>query len=131
MLHVEETESDWRYKNYTIKADVRPRHRPFADDYDLGDELGRGTQGVTYHSVERSTGKNFAAKVMHGNAELKPLMFNEMEAMNNLNHRKLLRLHDAYETDRSVTLVTELYVIFIVIYVLLGVIAKYIISIIL
>lgn len=112
MLHIEETETDWRYKNYTIKADVKARQRPFNDDYDLGDELGRGTQGVVYHAVERSTGNNYAAKVMHGGSDLRQLMFNEMDAMNNLNHKKLLRLHDAYETDRSVTLVTELYPLF-------------------
>lgn len=109
MLHIEENESDWRYKNYTIKADVKARQKPFLDEYDLGDELGRGTQGVTYHAVQRSTGRNFAAKIMYGHSELKTLMFNEMEAMNNLNHRKLLRLHDAYDTDRSLTLITELY----------------------
>ncbi|XP_031784412.1 obscurin isoform X6 [Nasonia vitripennis] len=108
MLHIEETETDWRYKNYTIKADVKARQKPFGEDYDLGDELGRGTQGVVYHAVERSSGNNYAAKLMHGGSELRQLVFNEMDAMNNLNHKKLLRLHDAYETDRSVTLVTEL-----------------------
>lgn len=109
MLHVVECEADWRYKNYTIKADVRPKVKPLADDYDLGDELGRGTQGISYHSVERNTGRNYAAKEMYGGSDYRHLMYNELEAMNNLNHRKLIRLHDCYETDRTFTLITELY----------------------
>ncbi|XP_018318315.1 muscle M-line assembly protein unc-89 isoform X3 [Mycetomoellerius zeteki] len=108
MLHVEENEHEYGYRTYRKKMDVKPRDKPFDDLYDLGDELGRGTQGVTYHAVERSTGRNYASKIMHGRGDLKPFMYNEMEAMNNLHHRKLLRLHDAFETDNSVTLVTEL-----------------------
>lgn len=109
MLHVEENEQEYGYRTYRKKMDVKPRDKPFGDLYDLGDELGRGTQGVTYHAVERNTGRNYASKIMHGRGDLKPFMYNEMEAMNNLHHRKLLRLHDAFETNDSVTLVMELY----------------------
>ncbi|XP_025153244.1 obscurin isoform X6 [Harpegnathos saltator] len=108
ILHVEENEHEYGYRTYGKKMDVQSREKPFGDYYDLGDELGRGTQGVTYHAVERNTGRNYASKVMHGRGDLKPFMYNEMEAMNNLHHRKLLRLHDAFETNDSVTLVTEL-----------------------
>ncbi|KAG7203298.1 hypothetical protein KM043_010391 [Ampulex compressa] len=108
MFHVEENEHEYGYRTYKRKTDIKARDRPFGDFYDLGDELGRGTQGVTYHAVERNTGRNYAAKVMHGRGELRPFMYNEMDVMNNMNHRKLLRLHDAYETDRSLTLVIEL-----------------------
>ncbi|XP_034177401.2 obscurin isoform X2 [Osmia lignaria lignaria] len=109
MIHVEENEHEYSYRTYKRKADIQPRHdKPYEDYYDLGDELGRGTQGVTYHAVERSTGRNYAAKVMHGRGEIRPYMYNELDVMNNLNHKKLLRLHDAYETDQSVTLVLEL-----------------------
>ncbi|CAK9822500.1 Unc-89 [Anthophora retusa] len=109
MLHVEENEHEYGFRTYKRKSDIRPRHDKLLDDlYDLGDELGRGTQGVTYHAVERSTGRNYAAKVMHGKGELRPCMYNEMEIMNNMNHKKLLRLHDAYENDKSLTLVMEL-----------------------
>nr|XP_031831778.1 obscurin isoform X2 [Nomia melanderi] len=109
MIHVEENEHEYGFRTYKRKSDIKTRHdRPYDDYYDLGDELGRGTQGVTYHAVERCTGRNYAAKVMHGRGELKPYMYNEMEIMNSLNHRKLLRLHDAYETDQNVTLIIEL-----------------------
>ncbi|XP_014485518.1 PREDICTED: muscle M-line assembly protein unc-89-like isoform X3 [Dinoponera quadriceps] len=108
ILHVEENEHEYGYRTYRHKMDVQPRDKPFGDFYDLGDELGRGTQGVTYHAVERNTGRNYASKIMHGRGDLKPFMYNEMEAMNSLHHRKLLRLHDAFETNDSVTLVMEL-----------------------
>ncbi|XP_011689399.1 PREDICTED: muscle M-line assembly protein unc-89 isoform X3 [Wasmannia auropunctata] len=108
MLHVEESEHEYGYRTYRKKMDIKPRDKPFDDMYDLGDELGRGTQGVTYHAVERNTGRNYASKIMHGRGDLKPFMYNEMEAMNSLHHRKLLRLHDAFETNDSVTLVMEL-----------------------
>lgn len=109
MLHVEECETDWRYKNYAITAEIKPRQKHFNEDYDFGDELGRGTQGVTYHAVERDTGRNFAAKYMRGGSDVRPLMLNEMDIMNSFNHRNLLRLHDVYDYDSSFTLIMELY----------------------
>ncbi|XP_044576089.1 obscurin isoform X6 [Cotesia glomerata] len=108
MIHIEENEHEYGYRTYTRNSDVRAKNKPFDEFYDLGDELGRGTQGVTYHAVERSTGRNYAAKLMHGRGELKPIMLGEMYAMNHLNHRRLIRLHDAYETDGSFNLVMEL-----------------------
>ncbi|XP_043471830.1 obscurin isoform X6 [Leptopilina heterotoma] len=108
MIHIEENEHEYGYRTYTRKPDIKPRNKPFADYYDIGDELGRGTTGVVYHSVERPTGKSFAAKVMHGGGEYRSFMYNEMDVMNNFSHRKLIRLHDAYETDRTVIIVTEL-----------------------
>jgi serine/threonine protein kinase len=88
---------------------VRSRQKPlYTDIYDIGDELGRGTQGVTYHAIERATGRNFAAKIMHGRYDLRPYMFNELDIMNSLNHKKLIRLHDAYDSSKSLILIEEL-----------------------
>jgi serine/threonine protein kinase len=46
---------------------------------------------------------------MHGKSDLRPFMNNELEYLNLLNHPKIIRLHDAYETNQSLTLITELY----------------------
>lgn len=46
---------------------------------------------------------------MHGISELKPFMLNELNVMNSLNHRKLIRLHDSFETNDLVVIVMELY----------------------
>lgn len=45
---------------------------------------------------------------MHGHSELKPFMKNEMEIMNSLNDRHLVRLYAAHEHDHTLALVTEL-----------------------
>lgn len=56
-----------------------------------------------------SLGRNYAAKIMHGKSDLRPFMNNELEFLNLLNHPKIIRLQDAYETDRTLTLIIELY----------------------
>lgn len=109
MVHIEENEEDYIFNAHHRTPYVRSRQKPYYNDiYDIGDELGRGTQGVTYHAVERATGRNFAAKIMHGRPELRPVMFNELDIMNSLNHRKLIRLHDAYDTKNTLVMIEEL-----------------------
>ncbi|XP_044269472.1 obscurin isoform X2 [Tribolium madens] len=108
MLHVEEHDLDYNIHTYRNLAQIKPKKKPLTDLYDLGDELGRGTQGVTYHAVARLNGRNYAAKVMHGRGELKPFMYNELEILNELRHRKLICLHDSYESDDTLALILEL-----------------------
>lgn len=109
MIHIDDDEDEYIYHAHSRRPYVRAKQNRTHDDlYDIGDELGRGTQGVTYHAVEKATGRNFAAKIMHGRDDLRPLMFNELEIMNSLNSKRLIRLHDAYDTQRSLTLVMEL-----------------------
>ncbi|XP_017836914.1 obscurin isoform X3 [Drosophila busckii] len=107
-VHIEENEDLYIFKTYGRHPYVRAKQLRYEDKYDIGDELGRGTQGITYHAVERATGDNYAAKIMHGRPELRPFMFNELEMMNMFNHKHIIRPYDAYETDRCVTLVMEL-----------------------
>ncbi|XP_063930937.1 obscurin isoform X4 [Zophobas morio] len=108
MLYVEESDLDYNIHTYRNIANIKAKKKPFSDFYDLGDELGRGTQGITYHAVERINGRNYAAKIMHGRGELRPWMYNEFEVLNSLRHRKLISLHDSYETSDSLALVLEL-----------------------
>lgn len=56
MVHVEESEQEYGYLTYSKGRNIKPKSKPFEEYYDIGDELGRGTQGVTYHAVERLTG---------------------------------------------------------------------------
>ncbi|XP_021696069.1 LOW QUALITY PROTEIN: obscurin [Aedes aegypti] len=108
MVHVEDNEEDYVYNAHHRTPYVRARNKVYEDYYDIGDEIGRGTQGITYHATERSNGRNFAAKIMYGSPDLRPFMFNEVDIMNVLNHRKLIRLHDAYDINKSLTLIIEL-----------------------
>ncbi|CAH1393217.1 unnamed protein product [Nezara viridula] len=107
MIHVEEKE-ERPYQHYGRGHNVRVKTKSIQDYYDFGDELGRGTQGVTYHAVERVSGRNYAAKVMHGRGDLKAFMHNELEIMNILNDRKIIKIHDAFETLDTITLIMEL-----------------------
>ena len=95
---------------FTYGKSIKPKTKPIEQFYDIGDELGRGTQGIVYHSVERSTGNSFATKMMHGTGEMKQYMMGELEAMNQLGgHERLVRLHDAFaSTPHSLSLITDL-----------------------
>lgn len=108
MVHIEDIEDQYIFKTYGRHPYVRFRQHRFDDKYDIGDELGRGTQGITYHAVERATGDNYAAKIQYGRQELRPFMLNDMEIMNMLNSRHLIRLYDAFETEHQITLILEL-----------------------
>lgn len=55
MVHVEEKD-EHGFQHYGRGHGIKTKTKPISDWYDLGDELGRGTQGVTYHAVERTTG---------------------------------------------------------------------------
>ncbi|GFY50994.1 obscurin [Trichonephila inaurata madagascariensis] len=108
MLNVEECENEYHILTYKRPPFSKPNERPFEDFYDIGDELGRGTQGITYHVVERKTGRSLAAKVMHGTDKLMDFMTSEMDIMNQLCHPRLVRLWDAHKTKSSLTLATDL-----------------------
>ncbi|CAH1967610.1 unnamed protein product [Acanthoscelides obtectus] len=109
MLYVEESEHDYNMRNYHNLSPLKARRRLYTDLYDIGDELGRGTQGITYHAVERLNGRNYAAKVMHGTgSDIWPWMRNELDMLNELRHKKLISLYDAYESDDSLALILEL-----------------------
>ncbi|XP_050346614.1 obscurin isoform X2 [Nymphalis io] len=108
MLYVEESEHDYSARIREYPPRIKASSKPFGDYYDLGDEIGRGVQGVVYHAAERTSGRNYAAKIMHGHSDLKPFMKNELDIMNILNDRHLVRLYDAYEHDHTLALVTEL-----------------------
>ncbi|CAH2049873.1 unnamed protein product, partial [Iphiclides podalirius] len=108
MLHVEESEHEYSYRIREHPPRIKPSTKPFGDFYDIGDELGRGVQGVVYHAAERLTGRNYAAKIMHGHSALKPFMKNELDILNLLNDRHLVRLYDAYEHEHTLALVLEL-----------------------
>lgn len=58
--------------------------------------------------IYKILGRNYAAKIMHGRSELRAFMQNELDIMNVLNHRKLIRLQDTFENRDQLVLVLEL-----------------------
>jgi len=79
MVHIEESEQEYGYLTYSRGRNIKSQNKPFEEFYDIGDELGRGTQGVTYHAVERLTGRSYAAQIMHGKSDVRPFMNNDLE----------------------------------------------------
>ncbi|XP_022664923.1 obscurin-like isoform X9 [Varroa destructor] len=106
---IEEEEELYDLSTYKAPRVVRSKTKPLSDYYDLGDELGRGTQGITYHAVARATGNSYAAKVMkHTDPQFRTWMKNEMDMMNQLAHPKLCRMWDVFESQDSMTLIMDL-----------------------
>lgn len=64
MVRVEESETEYGYMTYGKGRNVKPRTKLLGEFFDLGDELGRGTQGITFHAVERSSGKQKSPTIL-------------------------------------------------------------------
>ncbi|CAF0817484.1 unnamed protein product, partial [Didymodactylos carnosus] len=78
------------------------------DYYDILEEIGRGAFGVVHRAIERATGKTFAAKFIPTLAPAdKTTVRREIEVMSDLNHKKLLHLHDAFEEEFEMIMITE------------------------
>ena len=109
-LSLAESEISYDKYPFSYNKTVKPQSKSIEQFYDLGDELGRGTQGITYHAVERSSGKSFASKMMHGVGEMKQFMMSELDVMNQLGtHERLIQLRDAFAaTPHSLSLISDM-----------------------
>lgn len=71
--------------------------------------VGTGAFGVVHRCRERATGNFFAAKFIPVTGAMeKELIKKEIDIMNQLHHRKLINLHDAFEDDDEMVLIFEL-----------------------
>ena len=70
--------------------------------------ISSGAFGVVHRCIEKATGKTYAAKFIPTLTPAdKATVRREMEVMMDLNHPKLLHLHDAFEEDVEMAMVTE------------------------
>ena len=68
----------------------------------------RGAFGVVHRCIEKATGKTYAVKFIPTlTPEDKATVRREIDVMADLNHAKLLNLHDAFEEDVEMAMVTE------------------------
>ncbi|CAF4579023.1 unnamed protein product [Rotaria sp. Silwood1] len=84
------------------------KHGSIYDYYDILEEIGRGAFGAVHRCIEKATGKTYAAKFMSTPTPAdKAAVRHEMEVMMDLHHPKLLHLHDAFEEENEMAMVTE------------------------
>ncbi|VDL87530.1 unnamed protein product, partial [Nippostrongylus brasiliensis] len=66
--------------------------------YIICEELGQGAYGTVYRAIEKATGKTWAAKMVKVRPGVKREdVLHEITIMNELNHEKLLNLHEAFD----------------------------------
>lgn len=61
------------------------------EDYEIGEEIGRGGMGVVYRAIQKSVGRNVAVKVLFLSREE---IFSEAKKIAMLNHRNICRIYD-------------------------------------
>ncbi|CAF1005403.1 unnamed protein product [Adineta steineri] len=84
------------------------QHENIHDYYDILEEIGRGAFGVVHRCIKKSTGKTYAVKFIPTSTSAdKEIVRREMDIMTQLNHPKILHLHDAFEDDMEMAMITE------------------------
>lgn len=68
----------------------------------------RGKFGVVSQCVHKETSKEYAAKFVKCRPREKAAVYSEIKIMNELHHKRLVQLYDAYETSKNIVLVLEL-----------------------
>jgi serine/threonine protein kinase len=98
-------EPEFQRRDVQVKRNKNPR-----DEYELGDELGRGKFGTVYRCVEMSSGLKLAAKFIHmRRSEDREDVEREVAIMSVLQHKRLLQLYDAFDDGlHEMCLITEL-----------------------
>lgn len=70
----------------------------------------RGRHGIVRRVVDKVSGKQFAAKMVHVcEAPQKHFFRHELETMRLLSHKNVPTIADAFQTDRRLAVVMELY----------------------
>lgn len=81
---------------------------PITDNYEILERIGEGVFGEVYRVREKSTGDYYAAKFTPCQTyEEKALIKKEIDVVNLLHHKNILRLHDAYEDEDEMVTVHE------------------------
>uniref|UniRef100_A0A6P7FE14 Calcium/calmodulin-dependent protein kinase type II alpha chain-like n=2 Tax=Diabrotica TaxID=50385 RepID=A0A6P7FE14_DIAVI len=83
----------------------------FSDNYDLKEELGKGAFSVVRRCVQKSTGSEFAAKIIN-TKKLSARDFQKLEReariCRKLQHPNIVRLHDSIQEENFHYLVFDL-----------------------
>jgi len=112
LLKEDDLRSD--YTRLEDPGDVPFPKNIFLEEYELKDQLGKGSTAHCYACEERATGLQFAAKVINKRKiavkyrNLIPQFRKEVEILRGLNHPNIIRLKDVFESSTMLHVVTEL-----------------------
>lgn len=100
-----DNEPAFERRNVQVKRGKNPR-----EEYELGNELGRGKFGTVFRCTHLESGRKLAAKfVLTRRKEDREDVEREVDIMSRLQHKRLLQLYDAFDNGTDeMCLVTEL-----------------------
>jgi serine/threonine protein kinase len=80
------------------------------ETYDLGQVLGHGASGEVHLAINRSTGQQFACKIVKKNSSMNDAqsMSTEIEIMKRVRHRNVCSMYELYETPKCLWIILEL-----------------------
>jgi len=91
------------------------RHHPFpkvlCDIYRVGEELGRGAYGTVFLGLDTRTGEHVAIKALsfeHLSADALSGVASEVELLQNLNHRNIVKYLGSFRTSTHLYIILEL-----------------------
>ncbi|KAL0575754.1 hypothetical protein V5O48_006218 [Marasmius crinis-equi] len=108
------SEYDNRYIFHNLAAGFCSNEKDLYAQYDLGPELGRGSFGIAYKAISRTTGKWYAIKMItleRSDAERHEdtiYLQREIAIMRKFKHPNICELVDVFIQDREIDLVLEL-----------------------
>ena len=78
--------------------------------YEMGEKIGSGSFATVKRAVERSSGREFAVKIINKSAleENRDSIMNEIIVLKNVSQANIVRFHHVFETKRRIHLVTQL-----------------------
>ncbi|XP_046864995.1 myosin light chain kinase, smooth muscle-like isoform X2 [Xenia sp. Carnegie-2017] len=102
-----EKEDHFNATGPTTRPPIVIRQSNLEDDYTICEELGRGKFGFVKRIKRISTNEQFAAKWIKINEKTKNNVLEEIKIMEKLDSKRVIKLHNVYETSKSYILVME------------------------
>jgi len=81
--------------------------------YDIRETLGTGTFATVKTAINKQSGEKFAMKIIDKqkflqNARRKDALMDEVRVLKSVSHENIIKIHDVFETSKSLYLVLEL-----------------------
>jgi len=87
-----------------------PTRKKFLEQYDVGEELGRGGFSIVKKGIRKTSGEVFAIKMIEKNqaGEELQLLQREIDIMRKLKHKNIISLEEVFDESDHIYLVMEL-----------------------